>query len=394
MTRDVLDKKMQDKRILFLGTHGQFNIGDELLLETFLAQLGPDNLYFVNSYDPAFTTAQLRPRHRVEVFHTAGERSRFLRYLWACDLLFFGGGSIIKELYASVGRNPYSTLLMVLATVTFAKRIARKPIVMSNIGVGPLHTARGRQLAGWILRQVDVLSVRDATSYRTCLELGLPAARVRQVPDAVFVNQPEFFVDQPDEAPPPADRLRVALNLNYDIENPANWTTFLQNLEDGLRAAHAVRPLEVHTLPMQSRFKEQNDWKILAEFRARIPEIDVIQHRPETYREAAAIIAGCAILVSERLHAIVMAATLGKPLVALMYDVKVRELVASLGMEAYALDINHPFDPLALQRSIATVQQESTAIRDHLLQRSAVLRRELEAYFQGLLQGMDRRERT
>ena len=223
---------------------------------------------------------------------------------------------------------------------------------MSNIGVGPLRTSRGKQLAGWILRQVDVLSVRDATSYRTCLDLGLPPDRVRQVPDAVFVDPPTFFVDRPGEPLPAVDRLRVALNLNYDIENPANWETFLQNLEDGLRAVHGVRPLEIHTLPMQSRFKAQNDWKILAEFRQRIPEIDVVLHRPETYREAAEIIASCDMLISERLHALVMAATLGKPFVALMYDVKVRELVSSLGMEAYSLDINHPFDPLALQRCV------------------------------------------
>ncbi len=384
---------MRDKRILFLGTHGQFNIGDELLLETFLNQLGPDNRYFVNSYDPAFTAAQLSPRYQVEVFHTAGERSRFLRYLWTCDLVFFGGGSIIKELYASVGRNPYSTLLMVLLTVTFARRVARKPIVMSNIGVGPLRTARGKQLAGWILGQVNVLSVRDATSYQTCLALGLPENRVRQVPDAVFVNPPTFFVDQPGAPLPASDRLRVALNLNYDIENPANWETFLQNLEDGLRALHRVRPLEIHALPMQSQFKAHDDWKVLTEFRQRIPEIDVVLHRPETYQAAAAIIAGCDMLLSERLHAIVMAATLGKPFVALMYDVKVRELVSSLGMEAYAFDINHPFDPLALQRCIETLQQESAVVQTHLVQRSGTLRRELETYFQALVQSLDRKER-
>ncbi len=51
---------MKNKRIVFLGTHGQMNIGDELLLETFLTQLGRDNHYYVNSYDPQFTGEQLR----------------------------------------------------------------------------------------------------------------------------------------------------------------------------------------------------------------------------------------------------------------------------------------------------------------------------------------------
>ena len=318
---------MQGKRIVFLGTHGQYNIGDELLLETFLTKLGDGNRYFVNSYDPAFTAAQLRPRFQAEVFHTATERGRFLRYLLGCDLLFFGGGSIIKELYASVGRNRYATLLMVLATVTFTHWVARKPIVMSNIGVGPLTTPWGKRLARLTLRQVDVLSVRDATSQRTCLGLGLTPERVQLVPDAVFVNPPSAFGHAAEASPAgemPAQRpLRVALNLNYDIENPANWETFLTNLAAALSALNRIRPLEIHALPMQSRFKAQDDAKVLSDFRARIPEIEMHLGRPETPREAAAIIAGCDVLLSERLHALVMAAILGVPCLALMYDVKV-----------------------------------------------------------------------
>jgi polysaccharide pyruvyl transferase WcaK-like protein len=177
-------------KILFLGTHGQFNIGDELLLETFLAQLGTQHQYAVNSYDPPFTQNAMRPKFNVESFHTTRELPRFLKYLLTSKLLFFGGGSIIKELYASVGRNPYSTLLMILATVTFAKQIRRKKVVMSNIGVGPLMTPRGEQLARWILKQVDVLSVRDEKSLRTTLKLGLPPNKVILVPDAVFPGNP------------------------------------------------------------------------------------------------------------------------------------------------------------------------------------------------------------
>lgn len=389
---------MQGKTIVFLGTHGQYNIGDELLLETFLSQLGEGNRYLVNSYAPEFTAAHLRPRFQAEVFHTTGERRRFLRALLRCDLLFFGGGSIIKELYASVGRNRYATLLMVLATVTFANQIARKPIVMSNIGVGPIETRLGRWLAGWTLRQVDVLSVRDERSRRTCLQLGLAPDRVQCVPDAVFVNPPEVFgVAHPDSCrghhrcprPTALDAathvirppLRVALNLNYDIENPANWETFLTNLSDALQIVHSRRRIEIHAVPMQSCFKAENDWKVLSEFRARIPEIAMTLHRPETHREAARIIADCDMLIAERLHALVMAAILGVPCIALMYDVKVRALVAGLDIEPYAVDINRPFDPDDLAGRIEALCRDAAAARSHLLARSAALRRELEGYF-------------
>jgi polysaccharide pyruvyl transferase WcaK-like protein len=383
---------MKNKRIVFLGTHGQMNIGDELLLETFLRQLGADNTYYVNSYDPQFTAAQLAAHFKAEVFNTATERTKLLAYLRRCDLLFFGGGSIIKELYASVGRNPYSTLLMVLAIVTYTRQVARRPIVMSNIGVGPLHTPRGRQLAGLILRQVHVLSVRDRKSYETCLQLGLSPQVVQRVPDAVFVNPPAIFGGAGElgcertGAPGTAGAVRLALNLNYDIENPANWETFQTNLADGLAALHVElaaggRRLEVHTLPMQAHFKAMHDGRVLEEFRARIPQIDVHVHQPRDHREAAAIIRGCDLLLAERLHALVMAAILGKPFVALMYDVKVRELVGGLGMEGYSLDINRPFEPLRLKELLECALVENGALGRRLAARSTALRGELDDYF-------------
>jgi polysaccharide pyruvyl transferase WcaK-like protein len=271
---------------------------------------------------------------------------------------------------------------------------------MSNIGVGPLHTPRGRQLAALILRQVDMLSVRDAKSYATCLGLGLAPGRVRQVPDAVFANPPAMFGTQPFTAPRGAWRagtgtpLKLALNLNYDIENPANWETFQENLADALRDLHAVQPVEVHTLPMQAHFKPMHDARVLAEFRSRIPEIPVHLHEPQTHCEAAAIISACDLLLSERLHALVMAAILGKPFVALAYDVKVVELVAGLEMEEYSLNINQPFAPLRLKQMVEQVLDQYGAVSRRLAARSECLQGELAAYFGELTEWIERSRST
>ena len=70
----------------------------------------------------------------------------------------------------------------------------------------------------------------------------------------------------------------------------------------------------------------------------------------------ATIITGCDLVVSERFHAIVVAAILGRPTVGLLYDVKVAELADQLGIDDRSVDINAPFDPAALADTIvATV---------------------------------------
>jgi polysaccharide pyruvyl transferase CsaB len=385
---------MKNQRILFLGTHGQMNIGDELLLETFLAQLGKDNRYFVNSYNPAFTARQLGNRFQAEVFNTATERSKLLKYMYQADLLFFGGGSIIKELYATTGRHPYSTLLMVLAIVTFAKQVMHKPIVMSNIGVGPLRTRGGERLAAWILRQVDVVSVRDGKSYETCLRLGLKPDRVQRIADAVFANPPSVFLrDGSSLSQSAGGPLKIALNLNYDIENPSNWETFQRNLADALHALAARHLVEIHTLPMQSHFKAMHDARMLEDFRARLPDLAWVTHIVEDHCQAAAVIAQCDLLLAERLHALVIAAILGKPFYALIYDVKVRELTAELGMRDYAVDVNYPFDPMKMVHGIEQALEHAAQIGCHLAGRSAAWRSDLIAYFASLEQRLALKDR-
>ena len=361
------------RRIVFLGTHGQYNIGDELLLDTFLTQLGTQHRYLVNSYDPDFTRAQLRPRFDVEVIDTGADRLRLLRALRGADVLVFGGGSIIKELYASTGRNPYSTLAMILGIVTFARRIARKPVAMLNVGVGPLRTRAGLWLARRILSQVDLLTVRDEKSFDTCREIGIDATLV---PDAVFSTDEEFLLRPIDDSSAPRGEgpVRVALNLNFDIENPEAWEPFLDRLAEALESVHARHPLEVHALPMQIGFKDHDDVEVLDDLARRLRTVPFVRHEPRTHVDAARLIRDSDVLVSERLHAIVMASVLGVPSFVLAYDVKVRELAKTLGLAERTIDINAPFEASALADGLVDLIEKRDEVSAHVRSRSTALR--------------------
>lgn len=380
-----------DRRIVLLGTHGQYNIGDELLLETFLARFGDRHHYVVNTYDAAFTGAQLAGRYDVELIDTRDGRRDLLRHLRACDRLVFAGGSIVKELYASTGRNRYSTMLMILATVTWAKVVARVPVAMCNVGVGPISTRTGRLLARLILTQVDQLSVRDRRSYTTCLAVGRTPGNVVDATDAVFSTTASWLRgerDAPSGAPAEVkhrraddqahtggpEPTRVALNLNYDIENPANWELFLTNLADGLSQLHERHPLELHLLPMQQGFKAHDDVQVLDSFVRRVPQIPVRRHQLRTHIDVAAVLDGCDVLVGERLHAIVIASILGIPSFALAYDVKVRELCAALELDKYMIDINRSFEVSDLVERLSALLGDLPAVGTAVEARSDQLR--------------------
>ncbi len=372
------------KKILFLGTHGQYNIGDELLLETFLSQLGTEHEYTVNSYDPAFTRAQMGEQYKLTAFHTTDERTGLPGLILKNDLLFFGGGSIIKELYASIGRNRYATMVMILGIVGFAKIIGRKQIVMSNIGVGPIETKMGLFLAKLILSLVNIISVRDERSLHTCFEIGIRPEKVRFVPDAVFVHAPGFFKREQAAYKMRNGTLKIALNLNYDIENPESWEHFLHHLAEGLKKVHARRPIEIHALPMQSQFKAHHDFEILEKFRTRIPEINMVLSRPVTTQDMGEIIELSDIVVAERLHTCISAAVMAKPFLPLVYDTKVREMAKILGMEDFGLEIDDTFNADAFAENLLRLFEDTERVKKGLALRTTELREELQSYFKNL----------
>ncbi|MCP4141810.1 MAG: hypothetical protein GY755_16305 [Chloroflexi bacterium] len=373
---------MSVKKILFLGTHGQYNIGDELLLETFLSQLGNQHEYTVNTYDEDFTLRQVGDQYKLKVFHTTQKRWHILGHILKNDLLFFGGGSILKELYASVGRNRYATLLMVLAIVSFAKIIGRKKIVMSNIGVGPIQSRFGLLLVKLILSLVDYVSVRDEKSHRTCVEVGTRSEKLEFVPDAVFVHNPAFFLRKQAPLQERSEKIRVALNLNYNIENPEFWDSFIQNLAEGFKKVHEQYPLEIYALPMQSGYKENNDLELLKDFQTRIPEIRIFLHKPATTLDMGDVLRLCDFVVAERLHTCISAAILGVPVLPLVYDVKVRELVKILGVESFGLEIDAKFSANAFEETFIKMLNQKNELKQDIKKRAGSLQKQLEDYFQ------------
>jgi polysaccharide pyruvyl transferase WcaK-like protein len=246
---------------------------------------------------------------------------------------------------------------------------------MLNIGVGPIRTRIGRELARLILAQADLVTVRDPGSFALCREIGL-GDRVRSGADAVYSVTPDRLLGSTGssiETRVVDGPLRIALNLNHDIANPANWEHFQSELAIAIRRLGADREIELHGLPMQSRGKDNDDATVLADFAKRVPEVSFVEHRPITPSDAAQIIQSCHVVLSERLHAIVMASILGVPAFALAYDVKVNELAAMLGLEGVSVDINRPFAATEITEPVGLLLDDLDGAGERLRSRAEVL---------------------
>lgn len=425
--RDESRNALKAKSILLLGTHGQENWGDEILLETFLQSLGAENKFFVNSYNPDQTKLRfgrnIQVIHQekngeidlgevkselnnsadqafdIDVFHTTKDVLKLPFKIWKSDIVFFAGGSILKELYASYGRWAYSTLFMILGIVSFTKIIARKDIVVSNIGVGPVKTKLGKFLVKLILSQVDIISLRDEASKQIVLDSGISEEKVIVVPDIVFIRTSESFgiegqTSQEEKRIEEAKlnsnkpKLRVGLNLNKDIAKPEMWPSLLENVEESLYTMMeqngAKFDIEIIGIPMQIGFSSHHDLLILQEFSQKNPNLRIKIETAKTSSELAKTINSCNFIVAERLHAIIIATVLNVPSVPLIYDPKVASLAKYLALEKFAVDVNKAFKPEELNQKISLLIEQLDQTKTELSGKYSELNKIDKEYFTSL----------
>ena len=382
-----MNLKHKQKSILLIGTHGQNNIGDELLLETFLYQLRkekPNTIFYVNSYKPDETSKTFR----VVSFHTLKERFKLVNYIFKSDIILFAGGSILKELYSEYGRNKYSTLDMIKYLVLFSKYIARKKIIMSNIGIGPLSTQKGFKKSKNILNKLDLVSVRDQDSLKYGKKLT-NNVNILKVPDAVFSLDRAYFEISDNNPKTNIKNIKnikkISLNLCRNIGNPKNWDYFIKNLIINIKKIYEENSnIEIVGLPMQYNYS-CDDYLTLLEFskllKKELPHLKFTLTRPKNVREVVKIINDSDILISERLHCAILATVLNKPFLPLEYDIKVTSYIKDIKLSRYGVKICENIPSNEIYKKVSSICNNYNQIVNYLNNISKKRKKTCDKYF-------------
>jgi polysaccharide pyruvyl transferase CsaB len=149
-------------RILVAGYFGCGNLGDDAILLGFLQGLQGRNVdVIVMSGFPEETHrlygVRCIPRKESGMFNEA---------IQECDALVFAGGSIFQDVTSVASVNYYSGL------VSKAKKAGKK-VIMLGQGIGPLNNFLGKRMATSAFNSADVIAVRDAASVQTLKSLGV-----------------------------------------------------------------------------------------------------------------------------------------------------------------------------------------------------------------------------
>lgn len=291
------------------GYYGYGNCGDELILQHIVeaqrARHGDVRLGVMTASgeapDGTFGIRRYRP-------------SAVLRELRKSGALILGGGSLLQD--ATSRRS----LIYYLSLIRAAERMGL-PIMLYANGLGPLST-RSERLCRRVFRSVDIISLRDRDSWNVVRAMNLPKTKVILGADPVLNGK-----DTDTEKLAPLRRLALF---------PRGGTRRADELAlaDSVAALAEHRGLDVAVAAMNPHEDRGAVRRITDRLTLRLHDANL--HVTEASSDPDAIlrlIGRSSLVVSERLHALILAFRADVPCIGIDRDPKIGAFLREIGQE-------------------------------------------------------------
>jgi polysaccharide pyruvyl transferase WcaK-like protein len=325
---------MSKKRVLLLGTYGQTNLGDDLLMYNMLQLLesrGYTRVH-VNISDKKLLPPEVKLRfgHLLELHETYGTSPlAWLTLLAKVDTIFYGGGTIFKDLYASTGRGKHGVVLRI-AIINFLSAMLGKRVYHMSIGIGSIRSKTGDFLTKLALNSARHTYFRDATSYEYAHKnLGISTRKITLTTDGIFIGH-EWGDEAAFLLPGTVKGPVVGVNALSDIPDwidrkkyIAELGAFLNSLADS--GAHLV------FMPFQVAFNPHSDLAFLKkEILPGIPKDRYTLISDMSLSHLAPVFEKIDYFVGMRFHSLLVSAIYAVPFLAIEYDTKCTRLMEEM----------------------------------------------------------------
>lgn len=339
-------------KILITGYIGLYNVGDEAILSGVVNSLNKyiDNANFsvvtnnpnetkeLHNVTPVFQSFkrgigpfiknQITKREMLQVYHAIDN----------CDVFILGGGELLQDL------NPYN--LPILLSLMYLAHKKKKKTVIYGMGAGPIESKFGKKLCKNILKNVDLITVRDKKSKIALENCGL--SNVIQTAD------PAFAIDLPDKS-----TINNILNEMNFINRENIISATLHNLlyNDDLyrksKGAHIdltdrrkkMANLYEYVLESDKRLmflstvkKDRDNYVKINKF-FHNKDISIIPDYYSDVRYVLSLLSISDMLIGMRLHSLIFATMLGIPFIPISYCEKVKNFLEMINLGNLYVDI-------------------------------------------------------
>lgn len=320
---------MRQKKALLLGSYGQSNLGDDLLMWNYLKLLEDHQFteIYVNANTREFIPSIIKkayPNLKVILTYETS-LSKYTKLIKDVDCVVYGGGTLYKELYSSTGRSPYGVIFRLMAFNILA-RLLGTPVYHLNIGTGSLKTRLGRFITKVALKAATKSTFRDKESFAFARdELNVPTRKIVRSVDGLFLNPDWKSVWR--DAPIAIDRKKyervIGVNVLSDIPDWIDRSTYIATIKQFVKTL-LKRGDFVVFVPFQTAFNPRNDLAfmrdtfhdIMRKYENQLLLEDVsIDHIQAYLRQ-------CDVFVGMRFHSLLLCCVGTVPFVGLAYDMK------------------------------------------------------------------------
>ncbi len=306
-------------RLVAVGFQGFGNVGDEAILcglERLLEGAASFDAIIAGTVAPVWGAPGARRVHPWKLMPTPAA----MRLIRRSDGLVISGGGLVNDYWPVVIPRYLAWVL--------AARLMGRPVVWAGVGVGPVRRAPWRILGGLAFALSTSVLVRDRASELAARGL-LPAAVVAVAADPAFAM----------EVPPRAG----GSGVGFIVRSPAPGDEIhLERLVDSLAsvvlALHA-RGEQVEILTMHASEDGAMTAALYAALSDEARQTVAMRPLPPDPHQAAVALGAYKVLVSSRMHGLILGALVGVPSVAIVVDAKVAAAADLLGLSDVAIPL-------------------------------------------------------
>lgn len=340
-------------KIFLIGWFGAGNMGDDAILISellFLRNQITDVEFYILSFNPGRTRQLTADIPEVSKILRMGSkrdvlRSDFLGILKAfreVDVVIIGGGGIFQDIYNHYP-IPFFTAMALLA------RLKRKRLFLYCVGIGPIRSFVGKKLCKFAANSADMICVRDTGSKDLLKTLGVNRP-VHLSADPVFMLEP-VRNGNVEKVIKSHHLTGNGPTIGVSVQNLLFWKNESRKiLADTLDTLSKERGATIVFLPFGTYkdgwFNKDKSSPVDMVASKRLAALMrgkyTIITDELTPQELLAVIEKLDLVISMRLHGLIMGLNAGVPVIALTYEEesKIRNLMGRLNQENNLFNVN------------------------------------------------------
>jgi len=296
--------------IILSGYYGFRNSGDEAILSAIISnirKLKNDVRIVALSKSPQDTKLMYNVDsvNRINLL-------KIIRVMKKSKLFINGGGNLMQD-----GTSTRS-IIYYLSTTWLAKRLGLKVMVYAN-GIGPINRKINRKLTSKVLNEVDFITLRENLSIEELNNLKIQGPKIVVTADPALTIEPvaDNVVDKifAEEGIPGEEPL-IGISVRKCEKQVKFDERVIAEAADYLIEKYGVKPLFI---PMQ----HSKDMEIIHRITSKMSGKAYVLKGEYDASHLLGVIGRMEMLIGMRLHSLIYAASLGIPVVGLIYDPKI-----------------------------------------------------------------------